>query len=87
MASDLVRFSPARVATVVLLASTVAGAIWGAASTHERITAEAAAGAKRMDEFDARMKTLENKMSWQNDVLWEMRGDIKVLREQTSKRP
>lgn len=64
---------------MVGLAVTVSTAIWGAATTHERITANAISAKERMDVFEQRQKTLEEKIEWQNKKIWEMSTDIRVL--------
>lgn len=74
-----VRLNPGKVAAIVAMAMTVSGVIWGAASTNERITNNAISSKERMDAFEARQKTLEDKIEWQNKQIWEMRTDLRVL--------
>ncbi len=37
----------------------------------------------RVAEVERRMNTMEQNIKWQNDMLWEMRSDLRVLRSDT----
>lgn len=71
--SDILRFNVTKAATVISIVVTASALVWQASSANERLAAA-----------EKRISTLEEKVQWQNDILWEMRGDLKVIRERKS---
>jgi hypothetical protein len=72
--TDVLKVNTRLLYTVLGIVALVGGAVIGVtqawASDRERLTA-----------MEKRITTLEDKVQWQNDVLWEIRGDLKVVKE------
>lgn len=76
MSSDDIRMNVRNTASIVAIIATASAAIWSTAIAHDRLA-----------RAEARIQTLEEKVQWQNEVLWEIRSDIKVMRSEISKHP
>jgi hypothetical protein len=75
MASDMLNWNVTKTATLITIVASLSAVIWTTAIAHDRLA-----------RAEARIQTLEEKMQWQNEILWEIRGDMKVIREQIAKR-
>lgn len=71
--TDTLRINLGKVATAITIIGTASALVWSTAIAHDRLA-----------RAEARIQTLEEKMLWQNEVLWEIRGDLKVLRASRS---
>jgi len=69
--NDTLRINLGKVTTMLSIIATASALVWTTAIAHDRLA-----------RAEARIQTLEEKMQWQNDVLWEIRGDLKVLRSE-----
>jgi hypothetical protein len=69
MSSDEIRMNVRNTASIIAIVAFAGGVISMNAIAHDRLA-----------RAEARIQTLEDKVTWQNEILWEIRGDIKELR-------
>lgn len=73
--TDTVQWNISKAATLISLVASLSAVVWTTAVAHDRLA-----------RAESRITTIEQKMDWQNEVLWELRGDLKVVKDKVSAR-